>query len=163
MRIAVLLLLTLSAAAKPRVDACEDGSECMLIPRTCCGTCGAATAKDVRAVNTDWFETGARSECAGQSCPDCHDSNAHQLVAVCEKKTCKVLKLDELPLTRCKRDDECATRPVGCCGGEAIAVRKDQLERLSERMCGKNGVGCGRMMQPALPAAICLKGRCAVP
>jgi hypothetical protein len=156
----VILLCAGSVFATPRWDACTESAQCQVVPRTCCGSCGAPTEKDAIAVNAEVEE---RPPCEGGSgCPDCADDNPHQMVAVCEKKTCKVLYLDRSPLTSCKRDSDCATRPVGCCGGGAVAVRKDRLEALTERM-GCNGVGCDRAMRPALPRAVCRAARCAVP
>jgi hypothetical protein len=161
MRIVLLLLLSLPSEAKPPSDACEAAGQCMLIPKSCCGFCGTVKGDDVRAVNAETWE-GDRPECAGKGCPDCHDGRAYQMVAVCEKKRCKVLKLDQLPITKCKQDSDCVTVSVGCCGGAAVAVRKDQSEKLWTRMCGEMGVGCDRAHRPPLPKGYCSAGRCAV-
>ncbi len=157
--VAVFLLAGGMARAKPSV--CDGPGQCQVVPRSCCGTCGSATEDDAIAVNVEAEE---RSECAGSKCPRCTEApnadRAHQLVAVCEKKTCRLLKLDRLPLTACRADADCVPVPVDCCGGLSVAVRKDAADALKRRMCGRT-VMCPAVASPA-PAVACVARRCAV-
>src|SRR5262245_46095861 len=101
----VFLLWSAVAGAKP-LSACSRPGECVVIPKSCCGKCGSATADDAIAVNGNVLEEKGRPACSGQACPRCTEASdpgrAHQLVPVCEDKTCKVLDLAQMEVTVCK-------------------------------------------------------------
>jgi hypothetical protein len=160
---AVFLLNAVSASAKP-LGTCSRPGQCVVIPKSCCGQCGSATAEDSMAVNANTLEAQGRPECKGQSCPRCTEANdparAHQLVAVCEERNCKVLDLSKMDETVCKADTECVAIPSQCCSPVYVAVRTDAGEKLQQRMCGSM-VTCPANVRPAPPVR-CRDHRCVV-
>ncbi|MEZ4328553.1 MAG: hypothetical protein R3B40_25240, partial [Polyangiales bacterium] len=51
---------------------CAVAADCTLLPASCCGACGAATASDMVAVRNEDVEANRARACAGGvGCPEC--------------------------------------------------------------------------------------------
>jgi hypothetical protein len=95
----VLLLSSCAAGARstPRgvdaVRACTTDDECVVVPRTCCGRCGAATRDDSMAINARWLAEHHGYPCEDRElgCPDCYEHSDPSLSAGCRGGTCVVL------------------------------------------------------------------------
>lgn len=162
------------ATAPPAATRCNEPSECALYPADCCGECGRFSPENVAAYNGDWVEEHNVPGCAGVGCARCaerdvdYPQHQQQLVATCEKKRCVVKKLDQMPLTQCKRDDECVAATPACCACDwrnSVAVRADKKDALYRMTCTTSnmGVGCPACAKVGgQPHVKCKQGRCAL-
>ena len=96
--------------------ACTAASDCTLLPETCCGVCGVATAADMVAVADDDVEANRTRACRDtEGCPDCFMEQDPFLLAVCSAGECEVRDLRVDTLTSCTNSDECQLAPRECC------------------------------------------------
>jgi hypothetical protein len=96
--------------------ACSVSSDCTLLPETCCGSCGAATATDMVAVADDDVEANRTRACRDTvACPTCFMEQDPFLLAVCSAGECEARNLRVDPLTSCTNSDECQLAPRECC------------------------------------------------
>lgn len=96
--------------------ACSTASDCTLLPASCCGSCGAATASDMTAVPNDEVEDNRARACrGGMGCPECFMEQDAFLLAVCAAGTCEARNLRADALTECAVDDDCQLAPRDCC------------------------------------------------
>lgn len=92
-----------------------------MIPSSCCGSCGAATRGDARAVNRDRASEAQSNACGSeQGCPACYGVDDPALFAVCKSGTCQIQDLADDASAECTSDLDCAIRTRECCecGGD---------------------------------------------
>jgi hypothetical protein len=102
-------------------SACTLSSECVVVPASCCGSCGAATRGDAIAVNMDELSAYRTSVCGEMmGCPACYMAQDPTLVATCDAGRCEVVDLRAEDLTSCMVDTDCQVRTHDCCecGGD---------------------------------------------
>ncbi len=150
------------------LTACEQPSDCVVVPQSCCGSCGAATREDSRAVNVTVAATWRRSNCQDQGCPTCYRPRDPTLVATCESGSCGVVDLHLHPALSCAADDDCRLRTSSCCEctGDAtveglIAVSEEN--RYAALVCDR-GQACPECapVYPSEPRAVCRGDHCEV-
>lgn len=153
--------------------ACGRTSECVVVPESCCGTCGMATAGDAIAVAAAKANEHRTAACAGQGgggCPLCAGQEDPTLLATCRSGECALVVLTTDPITECSASTDCRLRTSDCCecGGDTsvaglIAVRADSESTYAEMACD-DGQGCPECapQYPAEASAQCLVGRCTV-
>jgi hypothetical protein len=126
------------------VGACDVHADCIVVPKSCCGSCGAATPDDSIAVSVKGRDTYQRAACEGVGgCPACAVLvEDPRLLGVCVGKRCEVIRLHDHPTTRCADDTDCEIRTRDCCpcGGETrpgrlIALRKDAMSAYADLAC----------------------------
>jgi hypothetical protein len=107
---------------EPDFSSCERSSECIVVPESCCGTCGAPVRGDAIAINAD-----AASEYAGRACEDDVGCPAcaplfidPTLIATCRAGRCELVDLQRHAASACTREDDCKVRTPDCCecGGD---------------------------------------------
>ncbi|MCS6799920.1 MAG: hypothetical protein NZ898_15635 [Myxococcota bacterium] len=96
--------------------ACSGPSECVLLPRTCCGRCGLPTPGDMIALHRSQADAYQREVCDGVACPECAGTPDPYLIATCREGRCVALDLRDEPITSCSRHDECVVATNRCCG-----------------------------------------------
>lgn len=109
------------------VAACEVPSDCVVVPESCCGTCGAPTRGDAVAIARDAltaYQCGACGPHAG--CPACAPLFIDPtLVATCVDQRCELVDLLHDEASACESDDDCRVRTPDCCpcGGDTSPGR----------------------------------------
>ncbi len=133
------LLLALALAALPLAFGCTDEDEpvgpdagdfaacnvptdCLVLPMSCCGSCGAPTRGDAIAVARDRVDAYRGNTCGDdQGCPTCAPLFIDPtLVATCRDQRCELIDLHEHHASACEADDDCRVRTPDCCpcGGD---------------------------------------------
>ncbi|MCZ7682880.1 MAG: hypothetical protein M5U28_30400 [Sandaracinaceae bacterium] len=179
--IALVLVSTMMACAGPplpvarntskqaRTDphrACASPTDCVVVPRSCCGTCGVASRGDAVALHRELAASARSARCAGTGCPDCTADPDPTLLATCRARRCELVDLLRSPLTRCRTADDCQVRTSACCvcDGTApyVALASDQDDEYAALVCAPDA-RCGSclMTRPSAPIA-CLRGHCRV-
>lgn len=162
---------TKQARADRARRACEAPTDCVLMPRTCCGRCGAATPDDAVALSARWLEAQREAgaiTCEGgdEGCPDCFAETASTLVATCRAGRCAVVDLTRSPVTACRGDADCALTLQGCCDCGSpgpIAVRRGRESAYRQLICGVGPTACPACVGPPLiGTATCVAGHCVV-
>jgi len=122
--------------------ACEVDTDCIVVPESCCGSCGAATRGDALAMSGDAAGDYLTSVCAGMGCHICYMAQDPTLVATCDAGRCELVDLHEHPVARCSSDADCRLRTRSCCdcGGDTsreglLAVRTDSAAGYVELVC----------------------------
>jgi len=108
------------AGVDPDLLSCTGPEDCVVIPRSCCGSCGAATREDSIAVRADRAGDWSTMACAADGddpigCPGCFMEQDPTLLAGCEEGRCVVVDLYEHPSAQCTVDAECVLRARECC------------------------------------------------
>ncbi len=146
--------------------ACARPTDCMVVPRTCCGSCGAATVSDSVAISRAWAATHRYPCTAGAGCPDCSRRADPTLLATCRAGRCRVFPLARSPLVRCAAESDCGLRAAGCCecgATEFVALRRDRFSAYAQLVCdGTAACGACSAQPPGAIAALCVDGRCRV-
>lgn len=150
--------------------ACESPTDCVVLPRTCCGRCGAATPGDAVALSAAWLRDAAaegRRVCEGaESCVDCFEETAPTLVATCRDHLCTLVELDRSELTACRTDADCALTHAGCCAcgsRQSIALGRGSEDAYRTLICGEVPLPCPECVgRPILGSAACVAGHCAL-
>jgi hypothetical protein len=161
------------AGVEDDLQACDVPPECVVVPESCCGSCGAATRDDAISVNRDFAGVYRTVVCEGEpGCPPCYDDPDPTLVATCLAGRCGVVDLQDHPLTECTDSEDCRLRTRDCCecGGDMteaglIAIRAGAAEEAEyvglvcepEATCPE----C-EPIYPDEATAICSAGRCVV-
>lgn len=158
---------------RPNYDACEQASDCMIMPSRCCGCSGQTfTAHDLLAFNrahlAELDTCGGGRDIACTPCPDEPNGAQRFFVPTCLAGQCAVEDLRESELTTCAVDSDCKLRlGSDCCpacgeGTNLIAVRNDG--GFEARVCGDTPPGCpeceGTIPESAM--AFCRAGHCTV-
>jgi len=119
---------------QPLVFACESHADCEVVPKSCCGTCGAPTRDDAIAVSNDKRDAYRSLACEDTAgCPACAPLFVDpRLLGLCQGERCELVRLHDHPVAACTEDSECLVRTRDCCecGGEMspgrlIAIRTD--------------------------------------
>jgi hypothetical protein len=132
--------------AAPDYQHCEYNSECIVVPQSCCGSCGAATRGDALALHRDEASAYRDRTCQGMGCPGCSMIQDPTLVGTCNARgICEVVDLHEHQAAQCSQDGDCSLRTRECCecGGDAtrsglIAIRSDSEGDYTELVCDES-------------------------
>lgn len=158
----------------PSLFTCSGPEECVVIPRSCCGSCGAATREDAIAVRADraadWSAMACDSGDDPIACPGCFMEQDPTLLAGCEEGRCVVVDLHEHPSAQCTVDAECVLRARECCecGADTsytglVAINSIGRSAFEEVVCNTD-TGCPECApvypEDATPA--CASGHCEV-
>ncbi|MCB9583905.1 MAG: hypothetical protein H6718_00815 [Polyangiaceae bacterium] len=148
---------------------CQVPSDCVVMPISCCGSCGVPSRGDAQAVRKDQAQAVSQAACGeGSGCPACAAPPDPTLLATCEAGQCTLVDLQEDPITECMTGEDCRIRTDTCCEcggptdeGHLIAIRKDgNFESL---VCDPN-TGCDDCIPDygtsGFVQAECIKGRC---
>ncbi len=68
---------------------CNADSDCIIVPRSCCGSCGAATKSDQTAVSKSEASNYRGSVCQSTACPACAMMQDPNLKARCTSGMCE--------------------------------------------------------------------------
>jgi hypothetical protein len=116
--------------------ACDVNSDCIVVPESCCGTCGAPTRGDALAINDASTAEHSRRVCASDvGCPACAPLFIDPtLVATCRAGRCEVVDLRKHEASTCEQDTDCKLRTPDCCecGGDASMGRLLGIARTAE-------------------------------
>jgi len=151
------------------LDLCETPDDCVVVPASCCGTCGEPTRGDAVALNRASASTYRDMACGDDfACPACAGMPDPTLLATCEANRCVVVDLQAHVSTECGSDADCRVRTADCCecGGATdpasmVAIAIDDAAAFEALVCGGD-FGCPECA-PAYPAsysAVCDAGRC---
>jgi hypothetical protein len=114
-------------ASRPDYYACEVPSDCVVLPESCCGTCGAPTRGDAVAVAREKSAAFQIAACGSRpECPACAPLFIDPtLVATCQEQRCELIDLNEHEASACETDDDCRVRTPDCCpcGGDTSVGR----------------------------------------
>ncbi len=121
---------------------CDGPGDCIVVPRTCCGFCGVASATDMIAVEPSHASSYRSSVCGpGTGCPDCAGRNDPFLQGFCVTGHCKAVDLHTDAMTGCATDDDCQLRYAACCepcgapSDGLLALRKDAVSTYRGLVC----------------------------
>lgn len=152
--------------------ACQASPDCVVVPESCCGSCGAATRSDAVAINSDQSDAYRAAVCDdGQGCPTCHQDRDPSLIATCDAGQCTVVDIYELSLTDCQTADDCKLRAQRCCECEAdtgrsslISIRADAEAEYAALVCdpNKSCLFCAPIYPPETTAICTPDGTCQV-
>jgi len=146
----------LDAAAPPITPdwaECNDSDECVAVPASCCGQCGAATPDDMIGVNRE-FQSAYRVDVAcaggGEDCPLCAATQDPNLVAVCLSNRCEARDLRDTGVSvGCMEDSDCMLASPTCCAGcgilgedSLIAIERGAQAQLLEELACSETVTC---------------------
>ncbi|MEZ4338455.1 MAG: hypothetical protein R3B82_17685 [Sandaracinaceae bacterium] len=150
-------------------DECSAPSDCVVVPASCCGSCGAATRGDAIAVATDRASAYRTSACgADTGCPACFMEPDPTLVATCTAGRCAVVDLAMHAATECTVSADCRVRAAECCEcgatiTESTVVAVSDGAAYEALVCDP-GMGCPECepLYPDTIGATCEGGRCAI-
>jgi len=154
-------------------DLCEVSSECVVVPVSCCGSCGAATRGDAIAINSDQAGAHRMSVCGPMGdCPACYMPQDPTLVATCNAGRCEIVDLRDDDIAACAEASDCRIRTKDCCecGGDTsmeglIAIPRESENAYMELVCDEGMfTGCPECapIYPPEASATCVDGFCAV-
>ena len=146
--------------------ACSSPGDCVVVPRTCCGECGAATDRDSTAVSAAYLQANGYTCVGDHGCPDCFAETEATLAATCRAGSCRVVRLMRSPITRCDTDADCVLHHEGCCACGArrfVAIRGDSVDAYMRLVCASPTQACPECVGPPVPpqGAACVEHRCA--
>ena len=96
---------------------CSEPSDCVVVPVSCCGSCGVPARGDAQAVRADRAADVSKRACAGGGgCPACAGVPDPTLIATCDAGRCTLVDLLKHPTTACRDDGDCRLRTNQCCG-----------------------------------------------
>ncbi|MBX3276203.1 MAG: hypothetical protein KF729_38475 [Sandaracinaceae bacterium] len=150
-------------------DACRVPSECVVVPASCCGACGAARRGDAVAVSVARADAYRAVACGGDpTCPACFSPPDPTLVATCEADRCVVVDLSRHPASECAASSDCRVRASACCEcgatiSESTVVAVSNEAAYAALVCDP-GTACPECapVYPAEYGAVCDAGRCAM-
>jgi hypothetical protein len=107
--------------------ACEVAPDCVVVPASCCGSCGAPVRGDAVAI-AEARANAYRSATCGEdgACPACAPLFVDPtLVATCRDDRCELVDLREHEASACSADSDCRVRTPECCpcGGDTSVGR----------------------------------------
>lgn len=146
----------------PDWTACHDVTECVVVPASCCGMCGVASASDSTAVNKAYESAYRSSVCGpGTGCPDCAGRNDPNLQPTCDDGHCHVLDVATNMISDCTADEQCTLRAWECCEpcgsvapSDLIALSKTEESLYVNEVCPPTSAcpGCSSSYPPAFSA-----------
>lgn len=150
-------------------DACDGPGQCVLVPSSCCGSCGTQSLESMTAVHADHTAAYFESLCPDDvACPACAALPNPNLFAYCESGHCVAADAKTHAVSACTADADCRLRlGADCCepcdgsADQIIAVSLDN--DLKGLVCTPNE-GCPKcaVQYPPNAAAWCTGGHCAV-
>ncbi len=157
------------------ISDCTAPSDCVVVPVSCCGSCGAATRGDAVAIHVDRRSDHQTIACGGgmAACPACYSPQDPSLIATCNAGTCEVVDLLVDPISECVDGMDCRLRTQSCCecGGDTtmeglIAIPRTSEEAYMTLVCDDGPMaGCPECapLYPMEASAVCdATGHCAV-
>ncbi len=157
-----------AAIDEPHWSACEESSECVVMPASCCGNCGAPAPMDMVGVNVSRLSDQRGEACGGGdvACPACAAMPDPHLIATCDVDTCQAIDLRNDPATECSSDSDCRLWVARCNAcvevADAEIIGVSDVSRIFDLLCddGAAPPPCA----PVLPDYLepwCDAGRCA--
>lgn len=152
------------------INHCRVPSDCVVIPASCCGSCGAATREDSIAVNKGLAGYARDLACgaAGMNCPGCYMPSDANLLSTCTAGKCQLIDLLASAATECEVHTDCRLRTNQCCecgGAQDVEhlVAVSDSSALEHLVCDPN-IACTECDpgEPAGAEAQCQGGRCVV-
>ncbi len=104
-----------SAGVGELPTSCVVPSDCVVVPASCCGACGAPARGDAVAVNAKQAPAYRQQLCSETACPGCDMPRDPTLVATCSAGNCELIDLLQHPSTACERNEDCVLRTNQCC------------------------------------------------
>ena len=160
---------------QPEADAtdfasCDGPGACLLVPKSCCGTCGAATPTDMIGVASSQAGAYRAFVCEGSACPACAMQQDAFLQSFCQDGACAAIDLHTDPMTACTADTDCTLRYASCCepcGGPTsglLALRTDRIADYLAQICAPDTMCplCAVIYPPDHHAACDATGHCNV-
>jgi hypothetical protein len=145
-------------------QSCYTHADCALVSRTCCPSCGQASADGELALNVDSKTPAEAGLCEPElSCPDCASFPNPQLYAVC-LDGCRAVDVGEQ--AACESDVDCRLTSKDCCdcGGDFSPAGVMAVGRGYTKPEHCAGIGCDECVPSDPPGlrAVCDAGACAV-
>lgn len=141
---------------------CMEPNDCVLLPRSCCGSCGQPTRDDIDSVYVGLVDAQRAEACAEPvPCPDCEGIPDPTLLPDCSMSTCTFLDLNPPSgpapsLSACETSDDCVIRAAECCecgatinGQTVVALNREQRGFYDRYVC-EDDIGCPECA-PAYP------------
>lgn len=154
------------AGAGSRPTDCAVPSDCIVVPESCCGQCGAAVRGDAIALNRAGAADYRLTLCQDTGCPLCDMPNDATLVATCSAGKCELVDLLKHPSTACERNEDCELRTNECCncgGAQTIdhLIAVNRMSNYPSLVCDPNEA-CDPCVDPPpdRAQALCESGRC---
>ncbi|HVU05004.1 MAG TPA: hypothetical protein VHE30_24815 [Polyangiaceae bacterium] len=155
------------AAADTVGPPCDVPSDCVIVPDSCCGTCGAATRTDMRVVTRQYFLAG-NDRCANSTCRECFQTTDPTLVATCRSGRCAIVDLLADRATACTTGEDCTFRSSQCCGygstDTVVSLNNDRgSARVDDLVCDTKQTSCDVSRQAVWPTGatpLCENGHC---
>lgn len=151
-------------------SACTKNSDCIVVPASCCGSCGAATRGDAAAINREQVSSWQTHACGNDmvGCPACYMAPDRTLLATCRANTCTIVDLKTDAASACTQDSECRVRTHECCecGG---TISPQELVGISDEtaytsLVCDSGQSCAECA-PLYPSEVtvqCASGHCTI-
>lgn len=151
------------------LDTCSVPADCVVVPASCCGSCGAATRGDAVAVSVARVSDHRSSVCGDDlGCPACFMEPDPTLLATCDAGHCALVDLQTHPATECAVASDCRVRAAECCEcsatiSESTVVAVADAAAFEALVC-EPGAGCPECapVYPDTFGATCDGGRCAM-
>ncbi len=122
--------------------ACASKGSCVVVPASCCGTCGAATPTDMVGVESSRVSAHRAKACGPiAGCPACYMRQDAFLQAFCTGGRCVAVNLRGDSLTGCETDADCQLRYASCCEpcdaprDGLLALRVGLVSSYRDRVC----------------------------
>lgn len=146
---------------------CSVNSDCVLRPKSCCGSCGAATREDAIAINVKTASDYSTMVCENGGCPACYMPQDPTLLAACRGGTCEVVDLLMHASSECQTEADCRVRTTDCCecGGamdpeHLVAISTQGDAAFSQLVCDPDA-SCPECAPQYPPAQLaCDNGHC---
>jgi hypothetical protein len=160
-----------STDIEPDDSACEVNSDCVVVPESCCGSCGAPTRGDAVAINADMRARYSRAACGEDTaCPACAPLFIDPtLVATCRARRCELVDLREHAVTACEENADCQVRTPDCCecGGDTspgrlLGIATDAERQYAQLVCDPDTAcpECAAVYPPEVTVACNESRRC---
>ena len=158
------------ADAPPDFLSCVGPGACMLLPKSCCGSCGAATPTDMIGVASSRASAYRAFVCGDSACPACFMEQDPFLQSFCRDGACAPIDLHSDAMTSCTADADCALRYPSCCepcGGPTsglLSLNKDRIVDYRAEICAPDTVcpKCAVIYPTDRRAACDATGHCSV-
>jgi len=146
----------------PDYARCTEPGSCIVVPRSCCGSCGAAITADMIGVESSQAGPYRSSVCKDTGCPACYRQQDPFLQAFCEASHCTAIDLHGDPMTACTTDSDCQLRYAACCEpcdapmSGLLALNPGQISSYRAKACAPDAT-CPKCMvrYPDAAKAMC--------
>jgi hypothetical protein len=161
-----------AGGAHAEFRSCTASTECVVVPETCCGSCGVAARGDAIALRQEHVAHYRQAACEYfPPCLPCADDPDPTLVATCAAGLCEVVDLLEHDVTLCSDPADCRVRAQACCecGADTgpsslIALRTDAEATYQQLVCPADTfcAECASVYPDEATAVCSGEGRCRV-